>query len=104
MTTPAARPSVEGICSSCRFSSKVTAVRNVPGDAKGVNALSPFVSAAWIITERLRFTARVGAALAVDDTGYEVSRIDDSDEIYSTEVLRPYPVKFAYQVGIIIYI
>lgn len=75
-----------------------------PEEVNPVNAITPFLSAAWILTERLGITARAGAALAVDDTGYEISRIDESDEVHNEEVLRPFVAKLVYQIGIIIHI
>jgi hypothetical protein len=66
----------------------------------GVQSLAPFVSAAWIFSERIGLFARVGVNLAVNDTVYNVSHPD----LTKTDVLDPFIAKLTYQLGLLVQI
>ena len=80
---------------SARFTSET--IDAAPDGFKGINTLVPFISAAWIFSERIGIFASLGASIALNETSYRIDRISGE-----TEELVPFLVKFSYQLGLII--
>lgn len=64
-----------------------------------VYSLVPFVSAAWVFSERIGLFGRVGVNLALNETIYKINQ----DEV-DTLVLEPFIAKLMYQFGLVVQI
>jgi hypothetical protein len=65
-----------------------------PDGLRVVNALVPFVSAAWVFHDRVCVFGRVGTSLALNETNYGTDR-----EGKSTQLLEPFFAKLVYHLG-----